>query len=73
MYRHMRATNERLTILSEIVQAALYEIPDFDDAQRLNYLNLAPEEQRLKFKTISSLLCKNIFLINTISFSVFFG
>jgi len=43
----MRATNERLTILSEIEQAALYEIPDFDDAQRLNYFNLTPEEQGL--------------------------
>lgn len=43
----MRATNERLTILSEAEQAALYEIPDFDDVQRLNYLNLTPEEQEL--------------------------
>lgn len=43
----MRASNERLTILSEAEQAALYEIPDFDDAQRLNYLNLTPEEQLL--------------------------
>jgi hypothetical protein len=43
----MRASNERLTILSEAEQAALYEIPDFDDDQRLNYLNLTPEEQIL--------------------------
>ena len=35
----MRASNERLTILSEAEQAALYEIPDFDDAQRLNYVS----------------------------------
>lgn len=47
MYCHMRASNERLTILSEAEQAALYEIPDFDDVQRLNYLNLTPEEQIL--------------------------
>ena len=47
MYRYMRASNERLTILSEAEQAALYEIPDFDNAQRLNYLNLTPEEQAL--------------------------
>lgn len=43
----MRASNERLTILSEAEQAALYEIPDFDDEQRLNYLNLTCEEQAL--------------------------
>lgn len=43
----MRASNERLTILSEAEQAALYEIPDFDDVQRSNYLNLTPEEQIL--------------------------
>ncbi len=43
----MRASNERLTVLSEAEQAALYEIPDFDDEQRLNYLNLTCEEQAL--------------------------
>ena len=43
----MRASNERLTILSEAEQAALYEIPDFDDAQCLNYINLTSEEQAL--------------------------
>jgi hypothetical protein len=43
----MIASNERLTILSPAEQAALYEIPDFDDAQRLNYLNLTCEEQAL--------------------------
>lgn len=43
----MRASNERLTILSEAEQAALYELPAFDDEQRLNYLNLTPEEQVL--------------------------
>ena len=43
----MRASNERLTILSEAEQAALYELPNFDDEQRLNYLNLTPEEQTL--------------------------
>ncbi len=30
----MRASNERLTILSEAEQAALYELPNFDDEQR---------------------------------------
>ncbi|WP_416209929.1 Tn3 family transposase [Legionella sp. PATHC035] len=43
----MRASNNNLTILSEAEQAALYEIPDFDDVQRSNYLNLTPEEQVL--------------------------
>ena len=45
MYHYMIASNERLTVLSEAEKAALYEIPDFDDAQRLNYLNLTAEEQ----------------------------
>ena len=43
----MRASNERLTILSDAEQAALYEIPDFDDVQRLNYINLTSDEQAL--------------------------
>lgn len=43
----MRASNRQITILSEAEQAALYEIPDFDDVQRLNYLNLTPEEEIL--------------------------
>ena len=47
MYHYMIASNERLTVLSEAEKAALYESPDFDDAQRLNYLNLTVEEQAL--------------------------
>jgi len=43
----MRASNNNLTILSEAEKAALYEIPDFDDVQRSNYLNFTPEEQGL--------------------------
>jgi hypothetical protein len=43
----MRATNERLTILSEAEQAALYELPDFDDDQRLEYLTFTDEERAL--------------------------
>ena len=43
----MSIQNERLTVLSEAEKAALYEIPDFDDEQRLNFLNLTPEEQAL--------------------------
>lgn len=43
----MTSTNERLTILSEAEQAALYEVPDFDEEQQLTYLTLTPEEQSL--------------------------
>jgi len=43
----MRASNKQLTILSEAEKAALYESPDFDDEQRLSFLNLTPEEQAL--------------------------
>jgi hypothetical protein len=43
----MRASNKQLTILSDAEKAALYEIPDFDDVQRSNYLNLTPKEQVL--------------------------
>lgn len=52
----MRSTNKNLTILSEAEQAALYEIPDFDDDQRLKYVNLTPKEQALvnSFPPLSS-------------------
>lgn len=43
----MRATNERLTILSEAEQAALYELPDFDEEQRFEYLTLTEKEKTL--------------------------
>lgn len=43
----MSSQNERPTILSEAEQSALYDIPDFDDDQRLDFLNLTPEEQTL--------------------------
>lgn len=45
----MPSTNERLTILSEAEQAALYELPDFDDYQRFDFLALTDEEQTLMF------------------------
>lgn len=45
----MRATNERLTILSEAEQVALYGFPDFDDEQRLDYLLLTKEELALVY------------------------
>lgn len=43
----MLASNKRLTILSEAEKAALYERPDFDNEQRLEYLNLTAEELAL--------------------------
>lgn len=43
----MHATNERLTVLSEAEQFALYGLPDFDYAQRLEYLTLTDTERAL--------------------------
>jgi Domain of unknown function (DUF4158) len=45
----MHATNERRTILSKAEQSALYELPDFDHAQRLEYLILTDTERALAF------------------------
>jgi hypothetical protein len=43
----MAAKNKRLTVLSEAEQYALYGLPDFDDAQRLEYLALSEAELML--------------------------
>lgn len=43
----MIARSERLTVLSEAEQEALYGLPDFDDAQRLEYLALTDAELAL--------------------------
>ena len=43
----MIAKSERLTVLSDAEQEALYGLPDFDDAQRLNYLALTETELAL--------------------------
>ena len=43
----MIAKSERLTVLSDAEQEALYGLPDFDDAQRLNYLALTKTELAL--------------------------
>ena len=40
----MQANNKQLTILSEAEQAALYDSPDFDDNQRLEFFSFTPEE-----------------------------
>lgn len=41
------AKSERLAVLSEAEQEALYGLPDFDDAQRLEYLALTESELTL--------------------------
>ena len=43
----MTAKSERLTVLSDAEQDALYGLPDFDDAQRLQYLALTETELAL--------------------------
>ena len=43
----MRATNERLTILSREEQFALYGFPDFNESQRQNYLHFDDNEQNI--------------------------
>lgn len=43
----MAGKSERLTILSEAEQFALYGLPDFDDAQQLDYLSLSEAELAL--------------------------
>src|SRR5204863_4309017 len=46
----MTSINKRLTILSEAEQSALYELPDFDYTQCLEYLTLTTEEQELMLR-----------------------
>jgi len=43
----MALKNERLAVLSDAEQFALYGLPDFDDRQRLDYLSLSPRELSL--------------------------
>lgn len=43
----MIAKSERLSVLSNAEQEALYGLPDFDDAQRLEYLALTETELAL--------------------------
>lgn len=43
----MAAKNKLLTVLSEAEQYAIYGLPDFDDAQRLEYLALSETELEL--------------------------
>ncbi len=43
----MTVKSKRLTVLSDAEQEALYGLPDFDDAQRLEYLALTKPERAL--------------------------
>jgi hypothetical protein len=43
----MANKSDRLTVLSDAEQFALYGLPDFDDRQRLNYLSLSGPELAL--------------------------
>ena len=43
----MTNKSERLTVLSDAEQFALYGLPDFDDGQRLEYLSLSEAELAL--------------------------
>jgi hypothetical protein len=40
----MRASNKRLTILSELDKFALYDPPDFDEDQRSEFLTFTKTE-----------------------------
>jgi TnpA family transposase len=45
----MAQDSERLTILSDAEQFALYALPDFDDNQRMHYLSFSETELKLIF------------------------
>jgi len=50
----MAAKNKLLTVLSAAEQYAIYGLPDFDDAQRLEYLALS--EGALPFRVGISII-----------------
>jgi len=54
----MSNKNKLLTVLSDAEQEALYGLPDFDDAQRLDYLALT--EAELTFASTSCLTLEDI-------------
>jgi hypothetical protein len=47
LQNQMADKSERLTVLSDAEQFALYGLPDFDDRQRLTYLSLSGPELAL--------------------------
>ena len=58
--------SERLAILSEAEQVALYGLPDFDDGQRLDYLSLSESERVLASSRPS--LCAKAYCILQIGY-----
>jgi hypothetical protein len=48
----MPTKSERLTVLSEAEHFALYGLPDFDDAQRMQYLSFTERELTLIFNRL---------------------
>lgn len=43
----MSSKNERLSVLSDAEQFALYGLPDFDDGQQMEFLSLSESELAL--------------------------
>ena len=43
----MRASNQQLTLLTKAEQSALYDIPEFDNDQRLEFLTFSENKQAL--------------------------
>ena len=41
--------NKNISILSEVEQSALYDAPEYDNEQRLEYLSLTDEELQIAF------------------------
>lgn len=62
----MIAKNERLTVLSNAEQEALYGLPDYNDAQRLEYLALS--EAELEFASSRPGLHAQIYCVLQISY-----
>jgi hypothetical protein len=50
----MATTSERLTVLSDVEQFALYGLPDFDDGQRMQYLSFTEGEKAIVFSRPST-------------------
>jgi hypothetical protein len=63
----MRATNKRLTILTETEQLALYGLPDFDEEQREYFFQVTEEEYQLVTRR-SSLSAKVYCLLQIVYF-----
>ena len=62
----MRASNKRLTVLTEEAHSALYDLPEFDEALREEYLLLTENELALVFSRID--FTEQIFCILQIAY-----